>query len=368
MPLPPWRFREVDPFKEQGILHLPFHSWLRMKNDSAGSNKFLLEEESYAVKKQEGASVKPKTIIPQKQDYRHVDHVSFQTGEIVNAFLSEWRATGEQRCGYLLGQYVKDPYLPLGVRAKVEAIYEPPQKTSLVGVKLLEEKDSEKVDEFAKMFGLERVRTNFKFSPLFACSNFPLFFTWKNIFVQAFFSSFSTFNSKLLKMQIGLIWTAIEVNDKKEVVESRSEEKGYLISGPEYIQAAKMQNQHANPCAQSLTGTFGSKFVSVVITGIAEEEKKEKKGVVPKDKTAHLGLRCFQVSNQCCWLVKDKIIRANKNDFSVLQVRKSNKLHVPRIMYTTTVDDYKGDKQFAPKIQKEADEGEEKFFQFQIFF
>ena len=39
-------------------------------------------------------------------------------------------------------------------------------------------------------------------------------------------------------------------------------------------------------------------------------------------------------------------------------MRKSKSNYIPRILYTSTVEDYKGDPQYAPKIQKEANEGE----------
>jgi len=218
------------------------------------------------------------------------------------------------------------------VRAIVEAIYEPPQKNQKQGSKLLEDKNKDKVDEFLKFFGLEI---------------------------------------------IGFIFTAIEVNDKKETQESRSIDKGYLVSGPEYIQAAKFQNAYRNPCSKSTSGEFGSKFVSVMVTGIADEdepnEEKDKKKDEKKDekkndlkieeriekkKNVSIGTRAFQVSNQCEWLVRDKVVRANKKDFSVLEVRKSKTNYVPRILFTTTIEDYKGEKQYAPKIQKEANEGD----------
>eukprot|EP01091_Cochliopodium_minus_P015046 TRINITY_DN5256_c0_g1_i1.p1 TRINITY_DN5256_c0_g1~~TRINITY_DN5256_c0_g1_i1.p1 ORF type:complete len:631 (+),score=209.69 TRINITY_DN5256_c0_g1_i1:44-1894(+) len=321
MPLPPWRFREVEPWKSnKGIAHIPFHSWLRMKTESAGTNKYFIEEETYIIPKTHVA--KPKTVLPTGQEYRHVDHVSFQSADIVGQFIGSWRNTGNQRIGILFGKYIPDPYIPLGVRAVVEAIYEPPQRNSKKGSKLLDDKNKDKVDEFAKLFGLER---------------------------------------------IGMIFTAIEINEKKETIVSRSIDNGYLVSGPEYIQAAKFQNSYRNPNKQSTSGEFGSKFVSVMVTGIADEDEeppkdnkdnKDIKIVENKKKVVSLGTRSFQVSNQCEWLVREKVIRANKKDFSVLEVRKSKTNYVPRILYTSTVEDYKGEKQYAPKIQKEANEGD----------
>jgi nuclear protein localization family protein 4 len=57
-----------------------------------------------------------------------VDYVQLQAPEIMDRFIQGWRDTGMQRCGYLYGKYVMDPDIPLGIRADVAAIYEPPQK------------------------------------------------------------------------------------------------------------------------------------------------------------------------------------------------------------------------------------------------
>lgn len=56
----------------------------------------------------------------------------FENGQIVEKFLNYWRKSGHQRVGLLYGRY--EPYdgVPLGIRAVVSAIYEPPQVKFLV--------------------------------------------------------------------------------------------------------------------------------------------------------------------------------------------------------------------------------------------
>lgn len=46
---------------------------------------------------------------------------------IVERFLDGWRKSGRQRAGLLLGRYTEFEDVPLGIRAIVSAIYEPPQ-------------------------------------------------------------------------------------------------------------------------------------------------------------------------------------------------------------------------------------------------
>lgn len=51
----------------------------------------------------------------------------FENSELVERFLNYWRITGHQRIGFLYGRYEVHPDIPLGIRAVVAAIYEPPQ-------------------------------------------------------------------------------------------------------------------------------------------------------------------------------------------------------------------------------------------------
>jgi hypothetical protein len=61
------------------------------------------------------------------QVYRHVDNVMFENAHLVERFLNYWRSTGHQRIGFLYGRYEIHADVPLGIRATVAAIYEPPQ-------------------------------------------------------------------------------------------------------------------------------------------------------------------------------------------------------------------------------------------------
>ena len=51
----------------------------------------------------------------------------FENGQIVERFLDFWRRSGNQRIGFLIGKYEPFEGAPLGIKAVVSAIYEPPQ-------------------------------------------------------------------------------------------------------------------------------------------------------------------------------------------------------------------------------------------------
>jgi nuclear protein localization family protein 4 len=70
---------------------------------------------------------RPPALTLNRQSYRHVDHITFENANIVDNFLAFWRETGRQRYGFLYGRYEPHPEVPLGIKAVVCAIYEPPQ-------------------------------------------------------------------------------------------------------------------------------------------------------------------------------------------------------------------------------------------------
>lgn len=69
----------------------------------------------------------PNAITLNRQIYRHTDNVMFENAHLVERFLNYWRSSGLQRVGFLYGKYEIHTDVPLGIRARVTAIYEPPQ-------------------------------------------------------------------------------------------------------------------------------------------------------------------------------------------------------------------------------------------------
>jgi nuclear protein localization family protein 4 len=87
-----------------------------------------------------------------------VDHVEFEDPKIVDNFISFWRQTGLQRFGYLYGRYAPYTEVPLGIKAIVSAIYEPPQKPAVDGVELESDPHESSVEHVARSLGLQVVR------------------------------------------------------------------------------------------------------------------------------------------------------------------------------------------------------------------
>jgi nuclear protein localization family protein 4 len=101
----------------------------------------------------------PNTVNLKRQEFRHLDYVSFMNFKELNKFVNHWKSTGclEQRCAYLFGYYSEDPNYPEGVRVNVEAIYDPPQIAEMGGFIELDDQHRYKADLIAESLGLELV-------------------------------------------------------------------------------------------------------------------------------------------------------------------------------------------------------------------
>jgi nuclear protein localization family protein 4 len=205
-----------------------------------------------------------------------VDHVEFSSASLIETFLNYWRASGTQRIGYLYGRY--EPYLdvPLGIKAVVEAIYEPPQTDHSDGIQLTLPWDSEsKVNEVAANCGL---------------------------------------------VQVGMIYSdLIDDGTGNGTVVAKRHVDSYFLSSVECIFSAEMQRRHPNACRQSRTGTFGSKFVTCVISGDVE---------------GNIDVKAYQVSDTLTALNDAEIVEASKKP-SVMRVKESipHERYVPEVFY-----------------------------------
>ncbi|KAI8989414.1 NPL4 family-domain-containing protein [Pilobolus umbonatus] len=291
MPLEPY---DAGYLEENKIKHMSFHSYLRQLNTNQqsktmGANNSLppLEEQNFKVKIPctgghapwpEGICTKcqPSAITLQRQVYRMVDHVEFSSASLIENFLNYWRTSGCQRFGYLYGRYEPYAEVPLGIKAVVEAIYEPPQDDHSDGIELrLPWTDEQKINEVAENCGL---------------------------------------------VQVGMIFSdLIDDGSGNGKVVTKRHADSYFLSSVECIFAAEMQRRHPNYTRHAVGGKFSSKFVTCVISG---------------DMDGHIDVTAYQVSDTLTSLQEAEIVEGSRKP-SVMRIKDSipHERYVPEVFY-----------------------------------
>uniref|UniRef100_A0A9L0SMX7 Nuclear protein localization protein 4 homolog n=1 Tax=Equus caballus TaxID=9796 RepID=A0A9L0SMX7_HORSE len=271
---------------EPPVKHMSFHAYIRKLTGGADKGKFVaLENISCKIKSGcEGhlpwpngicTKCQPSAITLNRQKYRHVDNIMFENHTVADRFLDFWRKTGNQHFGYLYGRYTEHKDIPLGIRAEVAAIYEPPQIGTQNSLELLEDPKADVVDEIAAKLGLRKV---------------------------------------------GWIFTDLVSEDtRKGTVRYSRNKDTYFLSSEECITAGDFQNKHPNICRLSPDGHFGSKFVTAVATG-------------GPDNQVHF--EGYQVSNQCMALVRDECLLPCKDAPELGYAKESSsEQYVPDVFY-----------------------------------
>ena len=294
MPLEPY---DAAYQTEHSIKHLSYHAHLRKlfpKSSSAAAQALPpLSPTSYKVNVPcptgnhpswpSGicTACQPSAITLQSQPFRMVDHLEFATQSIVERFLQAWRATGLQRFGWLIGRY--EPYneVPMGIKAVVEAIYEPSQEGELDGLTLgIPWEDEQRIRELAKS------------------ASTPLSI-------------------------VGYIFTDLDPTpgDRTKNVYKRHAQS-YFVTSLEAIFAATVQNANPTPSRSSSTGTFGSRMVTAILTATEDGQ---------------VDISAYQVSEQACAMIAADMIEASVEP-GIVRVKEEDRNHdsaryVPDVFY-----------------------------------
>ncbi|KAF8641129.1 hypothetical protein AX17_000771 [Amanita inopinata Kibby_2008] len=295
MPLEPY---DAAYHKENNIKHLSYHAYLRKitpkATTSASSTLPPLTPSSYKVKVPcpSGGhppwpagictACQPSAITLQSQSFRMVDHLEIASTDVIERFLQAWRKTGLQRFGWLIGRYEPYEKVPMGVKAVVEAIYEPPQQGELDGLILgwPWEDDS-------------RIRN------LAASASAPLTI-------------------------VGFIFTDLDPTpeDRTKNVYKRHPDSFYL-SSLETIFAAKLQRDNPTASRSSPSGQFASRLVTAVLTGTEDGQ---------------VDIAAYQVSEQATAMVEADMIEASVEP-GIVRVKEEERSlnaarYVPDVFYS----------------------------------
>lgn len=288
LPLDPY---DENYLREKDIKHLSFHAYVRKLTDLHGrgtrSNNVLENVDCKLKMNCEGhlpypkgicTKCRPSTLTLNRQVFRHVDNIEFENGNIVSEFLDFWRHSLHQRIGFLIGRYEPFAEVPLGIKAVVCAIYEPPQNSTQDSVTLVDDPNEKKVDQLCGWLGLKRV---------------------------------------------GWIFTDLWSEDPKMgTVHNIRNEESFFLSAAECITAGHLQSKYRNYTEYCSDGYFGSKFLTVVASG---------------NKDKQIDLHGYQVSNQCTAMVDADILCPTQTHPELAWIREkplNEKHYITDVQYT----------------------------------
>jgi nuclear protein localization protein 4 homolog len=295
MPLEPY---DADYHKNNNIKHLSYHTYLQKlapkSTLSASSSLPPLESLDYKVKTPCPTGThppwpagictncQPSAITLASQPFRMIDHLEIASMEVIDRFLQIWRQTGLQRFGWLIGHYEPYDKVPMGIKAVVEAIHEPPQHGDLDGLTLgIPWEDESRIKELAG-----------------SASN-PLTI-------------------------VGYIFTDLTPTEEDRTKNIYKRHPGsFYLSSLEAIFAARLQKEYPVASRSSYSGHFGSRLVTAVLTATEDGQ---------------VDISAYQVSEQAVAMVDADMIEASV-DPGIVRVKEENReqdaaRYVPDVFYT----------------------------------
>lgn len=209
-----------------------------------------------------------------------VDHVEFVQPSLIEGLLSFWRQTGTQRFGFLLGRFEPYAEVPMGIKAVVEAIHEPPQEGHADGVTVgMPWADEERVERLATACGLQVV---------------------------------------------GMIYTDLQADTSDKTKQAagkvvpKRHANSFFLSSLEVIFAATLQRQHPTPSRFAATGQFSSRFVTCVLSG---------------DLSGDIAVEAYQVSDQAMAMVDADMIEASVEPGTMRVKDEGPERYIPDVFY-----------------------------------
>lgn len=290
--------------REKGIKHLSFHSYIKQQlkdsptkitiHDLLSSSDSipLLEELSYRIPSCSShapyplglcSKCQPNAITLQPQAFRMIDHVEIDHGGLIDSFLKSWRDSGYQCFGILYGSWEIFDGVPLGIRAVVSVIHEPFQDGSVDGFELLNDPENE------------------------------LYHIYENLAEKT--------ASWLGLQQIGMIYTDLidDGTGKGTVLSTRGPLHDYFVTCYEALWMARQQLKHRYICPWSKSNRFGSRFVTVIVSG--------------EDHSGSISLSSYQVSLSAMAMIEADLITSSSDPSSMYVLPSTNQRYVPEIFY-----------------------------------